>query len=186
LVGALVAVLVAGGLGARVIGARQQFVYHERSSLAMGTFVAMRAAGPRAPAALDEARELGLVHSVSNMVEGVNYVCNCCGCCCGILRGITEFGLKSSVACANYFAVVDPAECTSCGVCADRCQVGAISLGQDLAEVDRNLCLGCGVCVTGCATGAVRLQIKPEEEIVHPPPNLGSWERLRKADRGLA
>jgi thiamine biosynthesis lipoprotein len=67
LVGALVAVLVAGGLGARVIGARQQFVYHERSSLAMGTFVAMRAAGPRAPAALDEA--MAEIHRLDRLFD---------------------------------------------------------------------------------------------------------------------
>jgi hypothetical protein len=26
-------------------------------------------------------------------VEGVSYGCNCCGCCCVILRGINKFGI---------------------------------------------------------------------------------------------
>ena len=42
-------------------------------------------------AILEQSEEVGLVHTVSNVMEGVGYVCNCCGCCCGILRGITEY-----------------------------------------------------------------------------------------------
>jgi hypothetical protein len=30
---------------------------------------------------LDKAEEIGLVHTVSNVMKGVGYVCNCCGCC---------------------------------------------------------------------------------------------------------
>ena len=52
-------------------------------------------------AILDQAEEVGLVHTVTNVVEGVGYVCNCCGCCCGLLRGITEWGIAGSVARAN-------------------------------------------------------------------------------------
>jgi electron transport complex protein RnfB len=39
---------------------------------------------------LDKAEEMGLVHTVSNVMKGLGYVCNCCGCCCGILRGIAD------------------------------------------------------------------------------------------------
>ena len=42
---------------------------------------------------LDKAEEMGLVHTVSNVLKGLGYVCNCCGCCCGILRGINEWGI---------------------------------------------------------------------------------------------
>jgi len=42
--------------------------------------------------------EIGLVHSVSNIQEGLWYVCNCCGCCCAVLRYINEQGIESSVA----------------------------------------------------------------------------------------
>ena len=41
-------------------------------------------------ALLDETERIGLVHTVSNVMEGLNYMCNCCGCCCGILRGVTD------------------------------------------------------------------------------------------------
>src|SRR5512137_2883231 len=75
---------------------------------------------------LDQAEELGLVHTVSNVTKGLGYVCNCCGCCCGLLRGITDWGIENSVASANYFARIDPGECTGCGTCQDRCQVHAV------------------------------------------------------------
>ncbi|MCJ7573221.1 hypothetical protein MUO93_03020, partial [Candidatus Bathyarchaeota archaeon] len=91
---------------------------------------------------LDEFEELGLVHTVSNVVRGptiagaVSYVCNCCGCCCGILRGITEFGLEGSVAHANYYSEVDSGACVGCGVCVGRCQVKAVQLVEGVAVVD--------------------------------------------------
>jgi ferredoxin len=132
---------------------------------------------------LDEAEEVGLVHTVSNVAAGVTYVCNCCGCCCGILRGITEYGLDHSVAAANYLATVDPHTCTGCGTCVERCQVGAMSLRGETAVADHARCIGCGLCVTGCPAQAVSLKRKPEEQIVHPPADFAAWERERLRSR---
>lgn len=134
-------------------------------------------------AVLDRAEDAGLVHSVSNVARGVWYVCNCCGCCCAILRGITEFGIERSVARSNYHAVIDQGKCTGCGVCLDRCQVGAISVREDVTLVDRSRCIGCGLCVTGCATGAAELRRLPDAEMVHPPEDFAAWERQRRKNR---
>jgi len=133
---------------------------------------------------LDQAEEIGLVHTVNNVVKGVYYVCNCCGCCCGILRGITEFGIENSVAKANYYAVVDQDLCTICGICEDRCQVGACSV-DDVAAIDLAKCIGCGICVTGCPSEAMGLVLRPDAEIIHPPENLRDWEEQRLRNRGL-
>lgn len=135
---------------------------------------------------LDNAEDIGLVHTVSNVIDGVGYVCNCCGCCCAILRGITEFGLEKSVAYANYYAEVDPDLCQNCGTCIERCQVNAIIEADDVSLVEREKCIGCGLCVTGCEDEAVKLFVKPEEEIVHPPVNFAAWESERLRSRGLA
>ena len=137
----------------------------------------------QAVAILDQAEQVGLVHTVSNVLSGVNYVCNCCGCCCGILRGITEYGLDRSVAAANYLASVDPDTCSGCGTCVDRCQVGAMRLPDATAVVAANRCIGCGLCVTGCPTEAVTLKRKSEEQIVHPPADFASWEQERLRNR---
>ena len=135
---------------------------------------------------LDKTEEIGLVHTVSNVMKGIGYVCNCCGCCCGILRGITEWGIDNSVAYANYYAVIDPDECLGCGTCRKRCHVQAISEKDGVSVVDRKKCIGCGLCATGCPSGAAKLLRKPENEIVNPPTDFKTWEHERLHNRGLS
>jgi len=134
---------------------------------------------------LDEAEELGLVHTVSNVTKGIGYVCNCCGCCCGLLRGITDWGIENSVASANYFARIDPDECVGCGICNDRCQVDAIREESGVSVVDPTKCIGCGLCATGCPNGAAKLEKKPDAEIVPPVADFKTWEEERLRNRGL-
>jgi len=137
-------------------------------------------------AVLDKTEKIGLVHTVSNVAEGVYYVCNCCGCCCGILRGITEFGIEKSVAAANYYSVIDPDKCQGCGTCIERCQMHAVSAHEEIAVVNRAKCIGCGLCVTGCPANVARLERKAEEEIVNPPKDFAAWEHERLVNRGMA
>jgi NAD-dependent dihydropyrimidine dehydrogenase PreA subunit len=134
---------------------------------------------------LDKAEEMGLVHTVSNVMKGLGYVCNCCGCCCGILRGINEWGIGNSVAYANYYATIDPDECVGCGICRKRCQVHAIFEKDGVSVVDRKKCIGCGLCATGCPNGVARLERKHDGEIVNPPVNFEAWEHERLRNRGL-
>jgi Na+-translocating ferredoxin:NAD+ oxidoreductase subunit B len=139
----------------------------------------------QAMAVLDEAEEAGLVHTVSNVMEGVSYVCNCCGCCCGVLRGVTEYGIEESVARANYIAAIDAVRCNGCGVCAERCQVGAILEEDGSYSVKRSACIGCGLCVTGCASEAALLTLRPDAEKVFPPADFAAWEKARLQSRGI-
>jgi electron transport complex protein RnfB len=134
---------------------------------------------------LDKWEDIGLVHTVSNVAKGVYYVCNCCGCCCGILRGITDYGIDNSIAYANYYAVIDPDLCQGCGICIERCQVKAISEKDGVSVVDRVHCIGCGLCVTGCPNNVARLEKKPDAEMIHPPKYFSDWEHARLQNRGL-
>ncbi|MBE0431920.1 4Fe-4S binding protein [candidate division WOR-3 bacterium] len=136
-------------------------------------------------ALLDQAEEIGLVHCVSNVIKGLFYVCNCCGCCCGILRGITDWGIEESVARANYYSVIDPDLCNACGTCVDRCQVHAIIEEGGVMSVQREKCIGCGLCVTGCSSGAAALKRKTDAELVDPPEDFSAWERARLQRRGV-
>ena len=136
-------------------------------------------------ALLDRVEQIGLVHTVSNVAQGIGYVCNCCGCCCAVLRGITSFGIEGSVAHANYYAVIDHEECSGCGTCIGRCQVQAISEREGVAVVDREGCIGCGLCVSGCPHQVARLQRKPDSETIHPPADYAAWEQERLRNRGL-
>jgi NAD-dependent dihydropyrimidine dehydrogenase PreA subunit len=138
-----------------------------------------------AVAFLDKAEEMGLVHTVSNVMKGIGYVCNCCGCCCAILRGINEWGTDNSVAHANYYAIIDSDECVGCGTCRNRCQVHAISEKDGISVVDLKKCIGCGLCATGCPNGVAKLKRKPDKEIVNPPLDFATWEHERLHNRGL-
>jgi Na+-translocating ferredoxin:NAD+ oxidoreductase subunit B len=137
-------------------------------------------------AILDKTEQFGLVHTVSNVMHGMGYICNCCGCCCGILRGITDWGIADSVAFANYYANIDPDRCLACGTCIERCQVHAISEQDGISYVNRARCIGCGLCVSGCPNDAASLLRKPENEIVNPPDDYSAWEQARRLSRNLA
>ena len=136
-------------------------------------------------AILDKTEKIGLVHTVRNVAQGIFYTCNCCGCCCGILRGINDFGIKNSVAAANYISVIDPEKCLGCGTCVERCQMKAIKLDEDIAVVNREKCIGCGLCVTGCESLVAKLELKPENERIEPPMDYADWENQRMVNRGL-
>ncbi|MDP2777192.1 MAG: hypothetical protein Q8O48_06090, partial [Anaerolineales bacterium] len=56
---------------------------------------------------LRRAAEAGLVHSVSNSTEGMYYICNCCTCSCGILRGMAELGIANVVARSAFVNQID-------------------------------------------------------------------------------
>jgi Na+-translocating ferredoxin:NAD+ oxidoreductase subunit B len=137
-------------------------------------------------AILDKTEKIGLVHTTRNVAQGIFYICNCCGCCCGILRGINDFGIEKSVAAANYYSVIDPDKCTGCGTCVKRCQMHALALENEISVVNRSKCIGCGLCVTGCKANVARLEIKPENERLEPPEDYSIWEHDRLANRGLS
>ena len=139
----------------------------------------------QALAILDETEKAGLVHTAANVMDEITYVCNCCGCCCAILRGFNEWGIDEAIARANYVAAIDDAKCTACEICVDRCQVGAISMNGSAAAVNPARCIGCGLCVTGCPSDAARLDRKPATEIADPPRDYEAWEEERLRNRGL-
>jgi NAD-dependent dihydropyrimidine dehydrogenase PreA subunit len=108
-----------------------------------------------------EADNAGLVHAGVN-TRHLSNLCNCCPCCCASMRGITQKGLPWH----KYFnplyeAVIDQDSCTACGICVDRCPVGAVSIA-DTAGIDRDRCLGCGLCSGTCPSGAVRLRLRED------------------------
>jgi NAD-dependent dihydropyrimidine dehydrogenase PreA subunit len=87
---------------------------------------------------------------------------------------------------SHYYAVIDPEECVSCGLCADeRCQVNAVEQGEDSYLIARERCIGCGLCIGTCPTGAVRLVRKGPEERVLPPVTESDWFEERGRARGV-
>jgi electron transport complex protein RnfB len=135
---------------------------------------------------LREAEEAGLVHSPGNFQDGNYYICNCCTCCCGVLRGLAEFSVPTAVATSSFVAVVDAADCAGCGDCLERCQFGALAIPYDVCLVDAGRCVGCGLCASVCPGQALHLERRPEGQIPLPPADLMDWMAQRAQARGLA
>ena len=53
-----------------------------------------------------------------------------------------------------YLLKYDPEKCISCGACAERCPMEAISLNEDGICLHNNACVRCGQCVTVCPADA--------------------------------
>ncbi len=116
---------------------------------------------------LKKSAEAGLIHTSSNTMERIDFICNCCTCCCGILQGAYRFGDPVRSVSSNYEAVVDGDACTGCGECVDRCQMDAVTLEGDVAQIKLDRCIGCGVCVYHCPAEAMTLVSRPD--FVEPP-----------------
>ena len=136
---------------------------------------------------LKDAEDQALVHLTSNFQGGHFFICNCCECCCGVLRGINKLGIPAwTVVNSPYYAVVDPDECIECGTCYDdRCQVGAIEEGDSAFQIIKEKCIGCALCISTCTGEAISLVRKKEEEIDVPPLDEADWYKERGQRRGM-
>ncbi len=130
---------------------------------------------------LDQCDEAGLVPQPF-AAQDSGGMCNCCGDCCGVLRGIKKHPRPADMVFSSYIARVDEDACTACETCLDRCQMEAITV-DDVAVVDEARCIGCGLCVTTCPGEAIRLEPKPEGQRDVPPAQaqevMMRWSALR-------
>ena len=130
---------------------------------------------------LYRAAQAGLVHCVSNNQRDLTYVCNCCTCSCGILRGMADLGIANVVARSAFVNRVDESLCEGCGACLEACSFNALTV-DGVAQVIEMRCVGCGLCVIACPTGALSLERRPDA--VEPPVTERDWRAARTAARG--
>jgi len=150
----------------RLLGRPCQAASHEDTCMALGLaadFVIRRGFGREASAEelLARVRELGrkgLIHITDNVRDKPGFICNCCGCCCGLLAGIRRMGLKNAVAPTPLLLAVDPGKCSGCGACAKTCQIQAVEVREKKAHALEERCLGCGSCLRVCPAGALSLK----------------------------
>lgn len=134
---------------------------------------------------LNAAEEHGLVHTTYNVASGNIFVCNCCSCCCGLIRGLKEYNAPHLIARSNFIAAIDPELCVGCGSCAgDRCPVDAITKMNKRFTVQTGKCIGCGVCTAVCRVQAITLIRRSTTEQNLPTKNLLDW-RIKRAKSRL-
>ena len=135
-------------------------------------------------AVLDLSERDGLVHCTYNVQREPMFVCNCCTCCCGFLRGVKEFGAPHLLVRSNWVSAIEAGRCTACGVCAGgRCPMDAIAEQDGRYTVSEGRCIGCGVCTIGCPTDAIMLKSRPRRERTTPPDTIATWAFARAIQR---
>jgi ferredoxin len=110
----------------------------------------------------------GLVLQPAN-ARHPEFVCSCCGCCCGMLSMQRSLPHPVDFWTSSFRAEIDGALCSRCGKCVTRCQVNAMTLprGDGPAEINPDRCIGCGLCVAKCPSAALRLARRSPETV--PP-----------------
>lgn len=143
---------------------------------------------------LGKAQEAGLVLQPGNS-QRPEFICCCCGDCCGILTTVKKFPRPAELYVTNYYSKVEPELCTGCEECIDLCQLGALAMVDGVTAVDLDRCIGCGNCVALCTANAIQLHRK--EQQVLPPKNtealyinilskkVGKWNMLKIGTKTL-
>jgi ferredoxin len=123
---------------------------------------------------LQVAYEGNLVQFGENVRNQVNFICNCCGCCCEAMIAARRFAILNPVHTTNFLPVIDASVCNGCGKCVNACPVEAMTLVSandpnkpklKMARLNEDLCLGCGVCVRTCDIDGIVLKSRQSRVI---------------------
>jgi electron transport complex protein RnfB len=120
----------------------------------------------------------GLVLQPNNY-QKIDFVCSCCGCCCGVLTVQKRLPKPAENWAHNFYSAIETELCTACGACIEKCQMDAIKLDEPAgyAVIDLNRCIGCGNCVVICPSEAIKL-VKKEKETAPPEDVTGLYKIL--------
>ena len=119
---------------------------------------------------LQQAYDHNLVQFGENVREEVNFICNCCGCCCEAMIAARRFAIYNPVHTTNFIPVVNDQFCNGCSKCVNICPVEAMTLvsandphqpNRKKAMLNEERCLGCGLCVRSCNTKSIILKSRP-------------------------
>jgi len=140
---------------------------------------------------LHQAHEHGLVQFGENVRDGVNFICNCCGCCCEAMIAARRFAAAHPIHTTAFLPQVDAEGCNGCERCVRACPVEALSAvsandprqpKRTTARLDTDRCLGCGVCVPACRQGALKLVERGPRRLT--PVNTAHRAVLMALERG--
>jgi len=116
---------------------------------------------------LQQAYGHNLVQFGENVREEVNFICNCCGCCCEAMIAARRFSILNPVHTTNFIPSIIDQQCNGCGKCVNICPVEAMALisandprhpNRKKAQLNEDRCLGCGICVRSCTLKSIVLK----------------------------
>ena len=121
---------------------------------------------------LSACKDANLCQIADNVQSEVSFICNCCGCCCGFLRGIKTFDIRNGVMASQWTASIDSSACNGCGRCSRLCPLEAVYMEsgeskEKKAHLDATLCLGCGICQHNCPQNAITMTAR-QKRIITP------------------
>lgn len=140
---------------------------------------------------LQVAYDQKLVQFGSNVRKEVNFICNCCGCCCEAMIAARRFGLLHPVHTTNFLPEIQEGNCTGCGQCVNVCPVDAMSLisannphkpKARMARLREEICLGCGLCANACPRKHITLKFRSRRVIT--PLNFAHLAVVMAIERG--
>jgi len=130
---------------------------------------------------LKKADQDNLVLQPSNSRD-VSVICCCCKCCCGVLKSLTRHPRPAEAVFSHFTASFDQRFCAGCGICIERCPMGAFTRSDDKVEFNSVRCIGCGLCVTTCPTDALKLVCKPDTGRIRIPDTITeTWQEIAEA-----
>lgn len=138
------------------------------AQMALASNIGRQISRDEAMLVIEQNQKEGLVMQPSN-TKTAEFVCACCGCCCGMLTLHKNLPKPLNFWATNFHAVVNKNTCEGCSNCEESCQVCAVKVSEkeNYATVNLDRCLGCGVCIANCPNESISLMKKPNEVI--PP-----------------
>ncbi|PKL42192.1 MAG: (Fe-S)-binding protein [Candidatus Riflebacteria bacterium HGW-Riflebacteria-1] len=140
---------------------------------------------------LQQAYDSNLVQFGENVREKVNFICNCCGCCCEALLAAKKFAILHPVHTTNFLPEIIKDKCVGCGKCVSVCPVDSMSLisaddpdapTRKVAQVNVETCLGCGLCFKERTRDCIDLKARDKRVIT--PVNGTHLRVLMAIERG--